>query len=93
MPLCGKYRIWCKLRNRITSSYTCVLHIHLRCGKFLWFFGDGKAPDTLVIHDTARPFPSIGPVVELTDAQLSDVSREQAQTSAAKALAGSVIAR
>ena len=45
-----------------------------------YFFGDGKAPDTLVIHDTARPFPSIGPVVELTDAQLSDVSREQAQT-------------
>lgn len=45
-----------------------------------YFFSDGKAPDTLMIHDTARPFPSVGPVVELTDAQLSDVSRRQAQT-------------
>jgi type VI secretion system secreted protein VgrG len=44
-----------------------------------YFFNDGKAPDTLMIHDTARPFPSVGPVVELTDAQLSDVSRQQAQ--------------
>lgn len=45
-----------------------------------YFFGDGKVPDMLMIHDTARPFPSMGPVVELTDAQLSEVSRQQAQT-------------
>ncbi|MDE0783128.1 MAG: type VI secretion system tip protein TssI/VgrG [Planktomarina sp.] len=48
---------------------------------FTYFFSDGQAPDTLMIHDTKlRPFPSVGPVVELTDAQLSDVSRQQAQT-------------
>ena len=45
-----------------------------------YFFGDDKSLDTLVIHDTARPFPSVGPVVKLTDAQLSDVSRQQVQT-------------
>ena len=45
-----------------------------------YFFGDGKAPDTLMVHDTARPFPSVGPVVDLTDAQLSEVSRQQAET-------------
>ena len=46
----------------------------------VYFFSDGKKPDTLVIHNTMQPFSKVGPLIKLTDAQLSDVSLQQASS-------------
>lgn len=44
-----------------------------------FYFHDGSSAETLVLHDTQKPFPSSVKGIKLTDAELSDVERMQAQ--------------
>lgn len=44
-----------------------------------FYFHDGSSAETLVLHDTQKPFPSSVKRIKLTDAELSDVERMQAQ--------------
>ncbi|CUH78343.1 type VI secretion system Vgr family protein [Tritonibacter multivorans] len=52
-----------------------------------FYFHDGSAADTLVIHDVQNPFPKGAGGIELTDAEMSDVERmEASQLSLRRAL-------
>ncbi|MFA8387973.1 MAG: type VI secretion system Vgr family protein [Pelagibaca sp.] len=43
-----------------------------------FYFNDGSSADTLVLHDTQKPFPTSLKGIKLTDAELSDVERMEA---------------
>ena len=45
-----------------------------------FFFGDGKDPGVLMLHDTQKPFPTTPAPIKLTDAELTDVERIEAQS-------------
>ncbi|MBW4964192.1 type VI secretion system Vgr family protein [Sulfitobacter sp. CW3] len=45
-----------------------------------FYFHDGTSPETLVLHDVRKPFPSDHKEIELTDAQMSDVGRIEASS-------------
>lgn len=44
-----------------------------------FYFNDGASAETLVLHDTQKPFPSDVKGIKLTDAELSDVERMEAE--------------
>ena len=45
-----------------------------------FYFHDGSSADTLVLHDTQKPFPTSAKAIKLTDSELSDVERMEAST-------------
>lgn len=44
-----------------------------------FYFHDGSSAETLVLHDTQKPFPTSFTAIKLTDAELSDVERMEAE--------------
>lgn len=44
-----------------------------------FYFHDGNSAETLVLHDTQKPFPTSFTAIKLTDAELSDVERMEAE--------------
>lgn len=44
-----------------------------------FYFNDGASAETLVLHDTQKPFPRDVQGIKLTDAELSDVERMEAE--------------
>ncbi|MDX8349820.1 type VI secretion system tip protein TssI/VgrG [Cognatiyoonia sp. IB215446] len=47
---------------------------------FAFYFHDGSAADTMLLHDTSLPYPDKPKVVSLTDAQLGNVELEEAMS-------------
>lgn len=45
-----------------------------------FYFNDGSSAEVLVLHDTQKPFPNSVKGIKLTDAELSDVNRMEAQS-------------
>ncbi|MEM9549657.1 MAG: type VI secretion system tip protein TssI/VgrG [Pseudomonadota bacterium] len=45
-----------------------------------FYFHDGKSADTLMLQDTQKPFPKSPKQIQLTDAEMSDLNRIEAQS-------------